>query len=234
MPINKYEKLKIGDKIHRFIILDIFNKLRNNGYYRPFLKVKCECGTIKDVSIDSVRRNVKSCGCYANEWQSQNGKDNRKHGLHNHKLYKTLDHMIDRCYKTNSNAYKYYGERGIFVCDNWNSLLIGKKQSLKNFILWANNHGYQDNLTIDRIDNDGNYCPCNCRFVTREIQAKNKRRSKIYYYNGEGKILADWGRDERCVVTEDCLKQRLDKGVDFLLALTTPKKQKKNFYMENK
>ena len=108
-----------------------------------------------------------------------------KHGLSNTKIHQKWLSMKDRCYCKNDSEYKNYGGRGITVCDEW----LGK-HGAENFIKWAIENGWSDekdskDLTIDRIDNNGNYCPENCRLVGRDVQANNKRNTIYITYKGE-------------------------------------------------
>jgi len=91
-----------------------------------------------------------------------------KHGYRKHPLYKVWDDIKQRCYNRNSKSFKYYGKRNIVICDKW-------KYSAKKFIEWALENGWKRGLYIDRIDNDGNYTPKNCRFVTAEKSVHNQR-----------------------------------------------------------
>lgn len=95
--------------------------------------------------------------------------------------------MLNRCYKPSCKEYQYYGIRGITVCDEWQG-----EQGFSNFKNWALNNNYQDNLEIEREDNDKGYCPENCKWATRTEQMRNTRRSKIIEYNGETKPLSEW------------------------------------------
>lgn len=109
--------------------------------------------------------------------------------------------MKKRCYNTKSIQYEYYGGRGIRLCDEWNDRTIirisgiGYTKGFLAFKKWALKNGYQDNLSIDRIDVNGNYEPANCRWVTRQSQANNRRSNKYITYKGKTQSLADWCRE---------------------------------------
>lgn len=134
------------------------------------------------------------------------------HGLGKPATYSHWVNMKTRCYNKNSVKYKTYGERGITVCDEW--------LDFKNFHEWAITHGYEDGLTIDRIDNDKGYCPENCRWVTRLQQAKNKRNNHMITYNGITDTIEGW--NTRLGYYPDCIRRRIvDRGWDVIRALTT-------------
>lgn len=110
---------------------------------------------------------------------------NFKHGKTRTRLYDTWHHMKQRCYNSNDKNYKYYGGRGIAVCDEW-------KDDFISFHNWATNNGYKEGLTIDRIDVNGNYEPNNCRWFNRKQQARNRRNTRMITCKGETKPLAEW------------------------------------------
>lgn len=99
---------------------------------------------------------------------------NFKHGLSGHRLYSIWKGMKDRCCNTKSPNYQYYGERGILICDEW----LNEDCGFINFYNWSLENGYDDNLTIDRKNNDGNYEPSNCRWTTMLVQIHNRRIPK--------------------------------------------------------
>lgn len=101
------------------------------------------------------------------------------------KLLSRFRHMLERCYDPKNKSYYRYGGRGIEVCPEW-------KEDFSNFEKWALSHGYQEDLAIDRIDNDGNYSPDNCRFVTLKENNQNRRTSIYYTINGVTKNLQQW------------------------------------------
>lgn len=103
------------------------------------------------------------------------------------KIYDVWRQMIKRCYRKENSNYKWYGERGITVCDEW-------KNSFQAFYDWAMANGYKEGLTLDRIDNDGNYEPANCRWATNDEQARNTRKNVFYAVNGEIHTLSEWAR----------------------------------------
>ncbi len=120
--------------------------------------------------------------------QKNQNNNNYKHGMWGKPIYNRWKHIKQRCYNPKDAAYKNYGGRGIKVCDEW----LDKKNGFINFYNWAMNNGYRDDLTIDRINNDGNYEPNNCRWVTMKIQANNTRHNKIITFKNETHTLTEW------------------------------------------
>jgi hypothetical protein len=113
--------------------------------------------------------------------------------------------MIQRCTNSNNPGYKNYGGRGIKMCWSW-------RHSFWFFRRWALNNGYDDTLTIERVDNDGNYDPRNCTWVPFEQQARNTRRTHWVTAYGETKCIAEWAEDERCRVSYTTIRLRLENG----------------------
>lgn len=123
--------------------------------------------------------------------------------------------MKRRCLNKTHSGYKNYGGRGISICNEW-------KTSKKEFLKWALINGYGDDLVIDRKNNDGDYTPLNCRFVTKADSNRNNRRNKKITAFGETKLLWHWFKDKRCKVNFRTVYQRLSKGYDYHESLFTP------------
>ena len=129
---------------------------------------------------------VKSCGCYSNQLKVE-------HSEELDRLRRIYRGMCQRCYNANSPAYKWYGGRGISICEEW-------LNNFESFYGWATNNGYSEELSIDRIDVNGNYCPDNCRWATWEEQANNRRprtkglprKKKMVLIDGIEKPIVEW------------------------------------------
>ena len=167
----------------------------------------CECGNTINVLGDNLKKGQISCGCYKTEYL----KESRTiHGLSKTKLYSVWNSMKDRCYREGCEMYKYYGGRGIIVCDEW-------RKNYKEFYDWAMSSGYTAGLSIDRIDNNGNYEPVNCRWVTAEQQANNTRANRYITVNGITKTLSQWVKLLR--IDYSTFYRRKDRGFDDVMAL---------------
>lgn len=134
-------------------------------------------------------------------------------------LYRAYHDMIDRCYKPQKSNYKYYGGKGVKVCEEW-------KIEYLSFYEWAMSHGYKQGLQIDRIDNQKDYCPENCRWATKLEQENNKTTNIRIEYKGETHTMTEWARIAG--LTNSCLGARLRKGWAVEKALTTPNKKSRN------
>ena len=162
-------------------------------------KCKCVCGSEKTVYGNNLLRGYStSCGCKRAEKMR---KTMTKHGLTDTRLHIIWIQMRARCEKPYSYGYKSYGGRGISVCKEWSDF--------QNFYAWAINNGYDKNLTLDRIDNDGNYEPSNCRWATQTQQCRNQRSNRNIAYQGEVHCLTEWA--EITGIDKGVLAARLDK-----------------------
>jgi hypothetical protein len=115
-------------------------------------------------------------------------KEYEYHGMTNTSIYKAWVAMRNRCSNKRNRFYSGYGGRGISVCEEWNN-------SFQSFYNWSMSNGYKEELTIDRIENNGNYEPNNCRWVTMEVQSKNKRNNIYVEIDGVSKTLTEWAKE---------------------------------------
>lgn len=171
-------KSYIGKKYNSLTIIDVVQKEIGAKNRNNFI-VRCDCGKIKQYRISKILHNeICTCGC-----QGKNRATN--HGFGHTHLYAVWNSMRKRCGNPKSAKYNIYGGRGIKVCDEWNNNFLVFRE-------WALSNGYKEGLSIDRIDNNGNYEPNNCRWTTLTEQARNRRNTKYITYKGQTKSLAEW------------------------------------------
>lgn len=156
---------------------------------------QCVCGKVIDVKSDSLLSgHTSSCGC-----------KKIKHGLsHKERLYNIWKCMRQRCNNPNNPSYPYYGGKGVKICPQWNEYI--------GFREWALSAGYADNLSIDRIDCNGNYCPENCRWVDDKTQMNNQTRNHMILYNGEEYTMSQLAG--KFNLSYSAMQHRVERGWD--------------------
>lgn len=190
----------IGETFHYWTVISDVGLVNHGKIKLNSVFCKCKCGTEKVLSISSLNTGrSKSCGCYAAELRK---KRMTIHGLGRHPLYSVWFSMISRCEKPTDAHYGDYGGRGISVCKEW-------KDDFMNFYNWAILNGWEPGLENDREDNNGNYEPSNCRFVTRKVNCRNKRDNRIISYKGQTKTFVEWA--EYFNLPRGLLKDRINK-----------------------
>lgn len=211
------KRLKVEDYIgKKFGRLTVVEEVKTEDSFTTCL-CKCDCSnTVVKRLTDIKRGEVRSCGCLLKEAEIAVGKLT-KHGKRYTRLYRSWNHMKDRCLNPNCDAYSNYGGRGITICREW-------VDSFENFYEWAiSNGGYREGLTIERLDVNGNYEPSNCTFVDRHTQARNKRNTRTVTIDGETKIWADWVRHFN--IADSTVRNRVNKGMSVEEAFKTPIKK---------
>ena len=159
------------------------NRVMGNGDSRRAWNCTCECGNkIVATTLDLRKGDVRSCGCLKAERDRTFG---IIHGDNNTRLHTIWSAMRYRCRKKNAADSQYYFEKGIRVCEEWDRDYLCFKE-------WALSNGYAENLTIDRIDVNGNYSPENCRWVNMKVQANNRSNSRYITYLGETHTIQEW------------------------------------------
>ncbi|HCL4447227.1 TPA: hypothetical protein N2D16_002832 [Clostridium botulinum] len=138
--------------------------------------------------------------------RNKNNKFSQTHGMSYSKIYGVHKAMIQRCLNSNDTSYKNYGERGIKVCHEW----LDKENGFMNFYKWAISNGYEEGLTIERIDVDGNYEPKNCTWITNKEQQNNKRTNVLITYEGETLNMRQWSNT--IGISEKIIENRKRRG----------------------
>ena len=160
--------------------------VHDTGSRKTYYVCQCDCGNVKVVRADAlISGATKSCGCIKKEQDKINLTANHKHKMSGTRIYETWQDMKRRCYNKQNARYDRYGGRGITVCDEW-------LNNFQSFYDWAISNGYSDDLTIDRIDNDGNYEPSNCRWSTAKEQCNNRGSNINITIGNATKSLMCW------------------------------------------
>lgn len=180
--INRVHDLT-GQKFGRLTVIGLDT---GKNTRKTFWICQCECGNITSVRSDSIQKGtIKSCGCLKKEQDRINLTANHSHKQSGTRIYGIWQNMKSRCYNEHNTRYHRYGGRGIKVCDEW-------ENDFSAFYSWALKNGYDEHLTIDRIDNDGDYHPDNCRWSTREEQSNNRSTNINITIGNETKSLIEW------------------------------------------
>ena len=203
-----------GDRINFLtMISDPISKRR-----KQYALFKCVCGRVKEIRVENVKiGSTKSCGCQRGYLMSQKP-HNYKHGDTKTRIYAIYHKMKARCCNPNYAESQYYIDRGITICDEW-------LNSFTKFRDWAYTHGYQDNLSIDRINVNKGYSPDNCRWATPKQQSRNKRSNIKITFENKTKCLMEWC--EELNLNYGAISARIKRGWDYERALSTPIKNMK-------
>ena len=181
------------------------------GQVQTMWSCVCDCGNKTVVNTGNLKSGrVVSCGCFNLE------KSHIGHPIHGHsrsRIYNIWAGMKKRCSLESSASYKHYGKRGISVCDEW-------KESFESFYEWSINNGYNDLLSIDRIDTSGCYEPQNCGWTTMREQQNTRKNNLLLELDGEVHSASEWARISGLKYTT--LMRRIERGWDIRRAITEP------------
>ena len=211
----------IGKKYGRLTVVGVKPPMGKNRSWR--WEVSCECGAVKVLTPGDIKNDrVKSCGCLHDELARERATKFYNKTQENKRLYNIYNGMKRRCFNSNDERFKDYGGRGISVAAEW-------VEGFDAFASWAKESGYTENLTLERVDVNGDYCPENCKWITLAEQAKNKRDTVYVEYNGVKVKLQDLAKE--AVVSYDTFHNRIVNGWDVELALRTPSRNSKQSLM---
>ena len=209
--MSKTKQLLEGNKFNQLTVIKLDHTekyIYPNGVVsnQEYYLCRCDCGKESVVLKSNLKKNhTKSCGCLSKKSASLRF---TTHNLQNARLCHVFYSMRRTCLNKN---YKNYCGRGIIICNEW-------KDNIVNFYNWAMANGYSDDLTIDRIDVNGNYDPSNCRWTTMKVQQRNRRNNRLITFNGETKCVTEWAKELR--FNPPILFKRLTKGWSIERALT--------------
>jgi len=191
----------INKKFNSLFVVEKTTDKKNGSY---LYKCICDCGNITyETSARIKNGSKKSCGCLKNVSIKNLIDKTTKHGKCNHRLYKIFIGMKERCHNKNNKSYNKYGGRGISISKDW---LV----DFMNFYNWSMDNGYEENLTIDRINNNGNYEPSNCRWVDMKAQANNRSNNKHIEYEGCKYTYSEF--EDKFKINQNYLSENIIKG----------------------
>lgn len=197
--------IKKGQKFNKLTAIKFSHR---NKYHQSFWFFKCDCGIERAINVQSVKYgDTKSCGCLK---KIMCGK-NIKHGMSKTKTWKSWRSMKERCLNKNAPNYKNYGGRGIAICQEW----LGG-EGFENFFKDMGER--PKGKSLDRIDNNGNYCKSNCRYATQKEQSSNTRVNHFLTYEGKTQTMKQWA--EELGINYITLFGRIKKGWSVEKALT--------------
>lgn len=171
-----------GQKFGRLTVIGI----NQFGTRKTYWTCQCECGNVKNVRSDSLQNGaIRSCGCLKLAQDRINLTKHHSHKMSGTRLYGIWQNMKGRCYNPHDARYDRYGKRGIKICDEW-------RDDFATFYEWAISNGYSEELTIDRMDNDGDYTPENCRWATNMEQCRNRSTNINITIGNSTRTLTEW------------------------------------------
>ena len=201
----------IGQRFGRLVVI---NEIKERKKHKIMWLCQCDCGSTLEVLGECLRTGrTQSCGCWQKETTSERF---RKYDPCYRRIRNIFKKMKRRCYAPDCSDYYLYGARGITICDEW----LDSEYGVQKFIEWSLNNGYQDSLSIDRIDNNKGYSPDNCRWTDAKNQARNRRNARTLTYNGETLCLAEW--EERTGISQMTIRRRIESGWPADKALSEP------------
>ena len=199
-----------------FGFLEVISMTNERKHGKVVWLCKCECENVCKVTSNNLKNgSTISCGCYN---KKNLARCRTKHGLYKSRIYNIYICMKERCYNPNTKSYKDYGDRGIEVCDEW----LGE-DGFKNFYEWSVANGYDNSLSIDRINVNGNYEPSNCKWSTSTEQNNNTRRNNNITLNCETHTISEWSRIKG--LSRNTLVARLRNGWSIEDSLNKPVKK---------
>lgn len=194
----------------RFGLLTVVERAGKAKNGNMLWKCQCDCGNTTIVhSTSLVQGSTMSCGCYH---RARTVETKYKHGETKTRLYRIWSGMFSRCYTTRPKFVASYVSRNIAVCDEW--------KDYEAFRNWAISNGYRNDLTIDRINVNGNYEPSNCRWVSQKVQQNNRSNNHLLTFNGRTQTLSQWA--DELGMRAMALQHRIARGWTVEQALTIP------------